>query len=116
MSATSWSGRKVPKLIAAVLHTKGRTCHLCGMDGADSADHDPPRSVLIAEGVVNPDAMRYLFPSHLQPCNLARGARPITDELRSELRAKRIRWLELRRAESSLSPRFARRRATFLRR
>lgn len=88
----------------AVLTSKGRTCHLCGLGGANSADHEPPRSVLIAAGVTNPDAMRFLFPAHLG-CNIDRKARPITDELRTELRD---RMLARHRVAPSVSARFAR--------
>jgi hypothetical protein len=86
-----------------VLTTKGRVCHLCGLPGADSADHDPPRSVLLASGIHNPDAIRYLFPAHLG-CNLDRKARTITDELRAELRERQAARL---RVKPTLSPRFA---------
>lgn len=107
---SGWSGRKVKRLVQLVLQVKGTTCHLCGLPGANSADHDPPRSVLVASGVLNPDDPIYLFPSHLLPCNKSRGARPITDDLRAELRAKREAWLAGRPA-SSPSPRFLRARA-----
>ena len=83
----TWGGTHARTLTAVVLNRKGTTCHLCGGDGADSADHDPPRSVLIRAGVPDPDALRFLFPAHWQPCNNHRKARPLTDELRAECRA-----------------------------
>lgn len=103
----AWGGRRVRRLIVAVLAFRGTTCHLCGLPGADSADHDPPRSVLIESGVPDPDLLVYLFPSHRLPCNVSRGARPITDELRAELRAKRLAYLGYRADDAALSPRFA---------
>lgn len=105
---SDWAGRKVRRLVDAVLFTKGRTCHLCSLPGADSADHDPPRSVLVAGGVANPDALVYLFPSHRFPCNVARKARPITDELRAELRAKRLALAGPVVDAAARSPRFRR--------
>jgi hypothetical protein len=87
MRTRSWGGRRAQQLTQAVLTTKGFTCHLCGLPGATSADHDPPRSVLLRAGVPNPDQLQYLHPSHLL-CNLHRKARPITDELRAECRAR----------------------------
>lgn len=82
----AWGGSYARRITTAVLTTKGTTCHLCGQPGADSADHNPPRSVLIRMGVTAPDAMRYLFPAHWQPCNNHRKARPLTDQLRAECR------------------------------
>lgn len=86
---TGWAGRKVRRLVDLTLRTKGTTCHLCELPGADSADHEPPRSVLLIRGVPDPDDPDYLFPSHLL-CNIRRKARPITDQLRTELRAARL--------------------------
>src|SRR5690349_17371459 len=109
MTAPRWGGRKVRRLVLEVLHHKGRTCHLCGLEGADSADHNPPRSVLVARGVANPDALEFLFPSHRRPCNLSRQDRPITDALRAELRAKRLAHVAASTPSPSRSPRFDRR-------
>jgi hypothetical protein len=106
----AWGGRRVARITAMVLAARGTTCHLCGLPGADSPDHDPPRSVLIASGVPDPDALTYLFPSHLL-CNKRRRARPITPELRAELRAARQRDIGGDAAGNHISPRFARRRA-----
>lgn len=108
-----WSGRRVTRLVAYVLHTKGRRCHLCGYDGATSADHEPPRSELIASGVLDPDHPDYLFPAHLK-CNVRRGTRALTPELRLELRTRYERDVAIASASADLSPRFARRRALLL--
>lgn len=105
---SEWAGRRVRRLVNAVLSLKGRTCHLCGLPGADSADHDPPRSVLVARGVPNPDALHYLFPAHRYPCNNTRRARPITDELRAELRALRSARQGPTVTADERSPRFRR--------
>lgn len=121
---SEWSGRKVRRLIDLTLATKGTTCHICGLPGADSADHDPPRSVLIAAGMPDPDDPRYLFPSHRYPCNIRRKARALTLDLRRAMRAARLDYLDalgtplvdppplVDDAPPSSSPRFARRRAT----
>lgn len=100
----TWGGRRAQTLVQATLTAKGRTCHLCELGGANSADHQPPRSVLIQAGVQDPDALRFLFPAHLS-CNIDRKARPITDELRAELRE---RMLSRHRVTASRSARFAR--------
>ena len=89
---SGWSGRKVPRLVALTLQTRGTTCHICGLSGADSADHDPPRSVLIAAGMPDPDDPRYLWPAHRYPCNVRRKARAITPELQSMMRQARLDW------------------------
>lgn len=81
------------QLVALVLAAKGTSCHLCGMTGADSADHDPPRSQLIDSGEADPDQLRYLHPAHRVPCNVARGTRPITDQLRAECVQRRQAYL-----------------------
>jgi hypothetical protein len=110
---STWGGRRAQRLVASTLLNKGTTCHLCDLEGADSADHDPPRSVLLAQGVANPDQARYLFPAHRYPCNIKRKAREITDELRAELRAARLAALGLAETAVPLSPRFASRRPFF---
>lgn len=92
--SSGWGGRKVARLTRLVLHRKGTTCHLCGYPGADSPDHNPPRQDLLEAGVLNPDALEYLFPSHLV-CNQRRRRRPLTPELVRELR---------RRYEATLPP------------
>jgi 5-methylcytosine-specific restriction endonuclease McrA len=53
-------------LVADVLTTKGRTCHLCGRPGANSADHIVPRS----KGGGN--LLTNLEPAH-RACNRDRG-------------------------------------------
>lgn len=103
----AWGGRRAQRLVLATLTNKGRTCHLCELGGANSADHEPPRSVLIQAGVQDPDALRFLFPAHL-PCNIERKARPITDALRAELRDNRLR---AHRVKPPSSARFAARLA-----
>lgn len=104
-----WGGRAVALLVAQVLATKGRTCHLCGFTGADSADHDPPRSVLIKQGIPDPDLICYLYPAHLS-CNKWRRARPLTDELRARAHQRRRAQQAAGPVDmNALSPRFARR-------
>ena len=95
-----WGGRRVARLVAATLASKGTVCHLCLEPGADSADHDPPRSVLVRDGVPDPDALRFLYPAHLR-CNVIRKARPVTPQLRAEIAAARAAHTPPRR-----SPRF----------
>lgn len=108
---SQWSGRKVPRLTALTLEVKGTLCWLCGYDGADSPDHEPPRSDLVAAGVPDPDDLAYLRPSH-RLCNQRRGKRPVTPELRAELRARREADLTLN--TPTLSPVLARRRPATL--
>lgn len=100
----SWGGRRAQRLVTATLTAKGRTCHLCELGGANSADHEPPRSVLIRAGIQDPDALRFLFPSHLA-CNIFRNAKPITAELRA---ACRERMLSIHHVTAARSARFAR--------
>jgi hypothetical protein len=109
-----WGGRKVRRLTALVIAIKGTVCHLCGEPGANSPDHDPPRIELVRAGVPDPDALAFLFPSHLL-CNLTRNDRPVTAELRAECRAKYLAATGRRAAATTpdLSPRFARRRPFF---
>ena len=107
---TKWAGARVRRIITNVLATKGDLCHICGLPGADSVDHNPPRSQLIAAGVGNPDAMAYLFPAHLTPCNLARNDSPITPELCATLRRRRLAMLGQSEPPPALSPLFSSRR------
>lgn len=115
MKYRSWSGRHSQRCVALTLQTKGTVCHLCGLDGADSADHDPPRSLLMRQGVPDPDALEYLNPAHLVPCNVMRKRKPVTDALKAAcLRARRAH-LERIAVARTLSPRLAARRPNFLR-
>lgn len=109
-----WSGRKVPRLTALVLEVKGTLCWLCGYDGADSPDHEPPRSELVRLGVPDPDDLAFLRPSH-RLCNQRRGTRPVTPALRAELRARRARDIAAASAPP-LSPILAARRPSTRRR
>lgn len=68
--AERWGGRKVAKYVAMTLERYGTVCWLCGLPGADSADHVIPRS--LGGAVYNLDN---LAPAHT-PCNKARGNRP----------------------------------------
>lgn len=63
----SWGGRYRKRVTAEVLARKGRTCHLCRLPGADTADHLTPRS----KG--GDDSLANLMPAH-HGCNSARGA------------------------------------------
>lgn len=107
----AWGGRRAQRLVAVVLASKGTTCHLCGGDGADSADHDPPRSRLVALGVPDPDLLLWLWPAHLS-CNVRRKARALDEALRVELRERRRADLGLAPSTSDarLSPSIAARR------
>lgn len=107
-----WGGRRVRALILMTIAAKGTVCHLCGLDGATSADHDPPRTVLLGQGVANPDHPDYLWPAHLL-CNQVRGARPLSDSLREECRVKMLAALGRVPAPVALSPSFAARRPSF---
>jgi hypothetical protein len=102
-----WGGRKVRQLALLVVEVKGSECWLCGLPGADSPDHDPPRSVLVRAGVPDPDDLAYLNPAHYL-CNLWRSDRPVDDGLRQELRARRLALLD--DDDTPLSPVIARRR------
>lgn len=106
----AWGGHLTRKLTPIVLFHKGDTCHLCGLPGADSPDHDPPRSTLIRMGVPDPDHLDYLWPAHFRPCNNLRRNRDITDDLKAECRTARLASLGLDTPTPNLSPRFQRRR------
>lgn len=67
---TAWGGRRVQYLRELTLQTWGTVCHLCGKDGADSADHVRPRS---AGGTDDLDNLR---PAH-SACNFARQDTPL---------------------------------------
>lgn len=65
-----WGGRKAQELTAATLAAHGTVCHLCGRDGATTADHVLPRS---AGGA---DTLGNLRPAHAS-CNYARQDTPL---------------------------------------
>lgn len=67
-----WEGQasRRLKLVGLVLATKGRTCHLCGLTGATTADHVIPW----AHGGRN--VLGNLEPAHGN-CNSARQATPL---------------------------------------
>jgi 5-methylcytosine-specific restriction endonuclease McrA len=69
----SWetNGQARTRLIAQTLAVKGTVCHLCGTDGADTADHLLPRSAGGANELAN------LAPAH-RACNTQRGTMPLT--------------------------------------
>lgn len=66
-----WGGAKSQRFVALTLREKGTICALCGLPGADSADHIKPRS----KGGAVYD-LANLQPAHRR-CNLARGNRTI---------------------------------------
>jgi 5-methylcytosine-specific restriction endonuclease McrA len=72
----SWENdaRKRLAMIRLVLATKGRTCHLCGLPGATTADHVVPRSLGGQHTLEN------LEPAHAG-CNMVRNDAPL-DEYR----------------------------------
>ncbi|PAJ70929.1 MULTISPECIES: HNH endonuclease [Corynebacterium] len=61
-----WGGNRARALTLATLERYGSTCHLCGREGATTADHVIPRS----HG--GPDTLDNLRPAHSR-CNSARG-------------------------------------------
>lgn len=69
---TAWGGRLSQRLTRLTLDTKGTVCHLCGQDGADTADHVVPRS----KG--GPDSLENLEPAH-GSCNYARQDRTMAE-------------------------------------
>lgn len=62
----TWGGRYALRKTGEVLAVKGRTCHLCGLPGATTADHKQPRSKGGNDDLAN------LEPAH-QACNSVRG-------------------------------------------
>lgn len=69
-----WAGnaRRRLRLVALVLEVKGRTCHLCGLRGATTADH------LIPWSHGGPNVVANLEPAH-QGCNSVRRDRTLSD-------------------------------------
>lgn len=72
MTGGRWNGRRVTELRAAVLSSHGTVCHLCGMPGADTADHILPRALGGTDDLDN------LRPAH-KSCNSSRGAMLIAE-------------------------------------
>lgn len=68
----AWGGREAQRLTALTLLTYGTVCHLCGLEGATTADHVIPRA---AGGL---DELGNLRPAH-GPCNFARGDLPLEE-------------------------------------
>lgn len=64
-----WGGRKAQAYVVATLEVYGRVCWLCGLPGANSADHVIP----ISKGGAVFDLLN-LGPSHRR-CNYSRGNR-----------------------------------------
>lgn len=69
--AEKWGGKKSQQYVAATLELYGRVCILCGLPGANSADHIIPRS----EGGAVYD-LNNLGPAH-RGCNYSRQAKPL---------------------------------------
>lgn len=65
-----WGGSKAQRYTRDTLATYGRVCWLCGLPGADTADHVIPKSL---NGAVYD--LANLAPAH-SACNKARGNRP----------------------------------------
>ncbi|MFJ2370870.1 HNH endonuclease [Microbacterium sp. NPDC087665] len=77
--AEKWGGRKSQEWVAAVLAEKGTICRLCGLPGADTADHIIARSkggdwYDVANG----------RPAHRR-CNESRGNRDVTAPIETGL-------------------------------
>lgn len=70
MSRESWNGRPARRLSREVIARDGGRCHLCGAEGADTADHLVPRS---RGGTDDPSNLRAAH----RVCNARRGARPL---------------------------------------
>lgn len=67
-----WGGRRAQAYVVETLALYGRVCWLCGLPGANSADHVIPISLGGAVYDLN-----NLGPSH-RKCNYARGNRAAT--------------------------------------
>lgn len=65
----SWGGRKAQQYVQLTLDTFGRTCALCGLPGATTANHIIPRA---KGGAVY--VLANLEPAH-KSCNESLGAR-----------------------------------------
>lgn len=69
----TWGGRRAQLFTRTVLATYGRTCHLCGLPGATTADHETPRS----KGG-DPWSIDNGRPAHYS-CNSKRGDMDLTE-------------------------------------
>jgi 5-methylcytosine-specific restriction endonuclease McrA len=78
-----WAGRYVRRKVDATLARWGTTCHLCGQDGANTADHLTPRSKGGSD-----DVEANLRPAH-RSCNIARGAMTVGEWFRLHPRPTR---------------------------
>jgi 5-methylcytosine-specific restriction endonuclease McrA len=67
-----WGGRRAQEYTRRTLENKGTTCYLCGLPGADSADHELPRK-LYPELTWDLDNLR---PAH-GSCNSSKGKKII---------------------------------------
>lgn len=75
-----WGGRRAQEMVVLTLETYGTICRLCGLDGADSADHIMPRSKApeLTWELTN------LRPAHKR-CNEARGNRELVAPIETGL-------------------------------
>lgn len=71
--AEKWGGRKAIEYVYKTLATFGEICALCGMPGANSADHIIPIS---KGGAVY--VLENLQPAHRR-CNYGRQAKPMSE-------------------------------------
>ena len=78
-----WGGARARALTQATLARFGTVCHLCGREGATTADHIVPRSM------GGDDALDNLRPAHNR-CNASRGNLPLD------------KWFELHPLDLSL--------------
>lgn len=82
------TGRPWRRRKRQVLIRDGYVCHLCGMGGADSADHLIPWSVSQDDSLANLRAVHHNAPPH---CNRVRGDKPL-DALPPELAPNDRGW------------------------
>ncbi|HCD1553239.1 TPA: HNH endonuclease [Corynebacterium striatum] len=67
---STWGGRRAQGLTRATLATWGTRCHLCGREGATTADHIIPRAL------GGTDELSNLRPAHAS-CNSKRQDMPL---------------------------------------